>query len=95
MTPFEQQLQMLRARFLDHVSADAAEIERGVAAQAWRSVRDLSHSINGRAGMFGFPALSDSARALEQAIDGNESSGYLEQLARALVADLRGLAERR
>ena len=91
MTEFDDRLQALRRRFVDQASADADAIERHAAVAAWVAIRDLSHGIAGRAGMFGFPALTDAAREVEEAIDKSEEPDRLCSLARSLVADLRGL----
>jgi HPt (histidine-containing phosphotransfer) domain-containing protein len=92
MSEFDAQLAALRLRFVEQASADAREIERHAAALAWPAVRDLSHGIAGRAGMFGFSALTDAARKVEEAIDKGASSDRLGSLAGALVSDLRGLS---
>jgi HPt (histidine-containing phosphotransfer) domain-containing protein len=69
MTPFDERMQALRQRFIGQAVIDADSIERSAASAAWPAVRDLSHGISGRAGMFGFSALSESARVLEAAIE--------------------------
>ncbi|MEN3748244.1 Hpt domain-containing protein [Sphingomonas sp. HF-S3] len=91
MTSFEERLGAIRLRFIEQAGLDADAIERSLDEGAWKSVRDLGHGIAGRAGMFGFDDLTDSARQLERAIDGAQPTDHLHALARALIADLRGL----
>lgn len=89
MSDFETRLQALRERFILQAIEEAAAIERYASEGEWHAVRDLSHGIAGRAGMFGFVALSDAARTLEEAI---EAGGRpLPELSAALVSRLRGL----
>lgn len=92
MTDFSQRMAALRQRFVHQAGAEAAEIESGAAAQTWSAVRDLSHRVAGRAGMFGFPEITDLARALEEAVEGRASVTELENLASDLVRRLRSLA---
>ncbi|PXA91953.1 hypothetical protein DMC47_24470 [Nostoc sp. 3335mG] len=92
MTDFEERLGAIRLRFIEQAGLDADAIRANVDAAAWKAVRDLSHGIAGRAGMFGFDALTDTARQLERAIDASEPDARLRQLAEVLIADLRGLA---
>ena len=91
MTALEARLQLLRERFVERAAADADAIEAAAAAMDWPAVRDLSHGIVGRAGMFGFPALSDAARILETAVDAREPAERLGALSAALVSRLRGV----
>lgn len=92
MTDFEERLGAIRLRFIEQAALDADTIERDLDEGAWKAVRDLSHGIAGRAGMFGFDALTDAARQLERAIDAAEPTDRRQALARALIADLRGLS---
>ena len=92
MTTFEDKLRTLRQRFIERAAADADAIETEAFAMRWAAVRDLSHSIVGRAGMFGFPALSDAAKRLEAAVEAGEEMGFLQMLSEGLVSDLRKLS---
>lgn len=71
----------LRTRFVDQARGEAAAIARHVAAGEWQAVRDICHGLAGRAGMFGFAALGDAARAVEEAIDEGAPSDRLAPLA--------------
>lgn len=83
----------LRRRFLEQAIADADAIERHAAADAWLAVRDLSHGIAGRAGMFGFASLTDDARCLEESIDAGAGKRRLHEMTTALVSTLRSINE--
>lgn len=86
-------MQALRQRFIGEAEGEAAALEAQATAQAWIEVRDLSHRVAGRAGMFGFPDLTDLARELEEAVDANASSAALHRLVGGLVRRLRGLSD--
>lgn len=86
-------MQALRQRFIGEAEGEAAALEDQAAARAWIEVRDLSHRVAGRAGMFGFPDLTDLARELEEAVDANASSSALHILVGGLVRRLRGLSD--
>ena len=85
MTDFEGRMAALRARFVDQARDEAAAIACHVAAGEWQSVRDICHGLAGRAGMFGFAALGDAARAVEEAIDEGAPPERLALLADALL----------
>ncbi|MCD2325074.1 Hpt domain-containing protein [Sphingomonas sp. IC-56] len=89
MTEFVQRMEALRRRFIDQVEEEAAQIERHAVAGEWSDVRNLSHRLAGRAGMFGFSGLTDFARTLEEAVDAGAPSEQLRQLAAELVRRLR------
>jgi HPt (histidine-containing phosphotransfer) domain-containing protein len=91
LTALEDRLRTLRHRFVEAAAADADTVEAQAAAMNWLAVRDISHSIAGRAGMFGFSALSDTARSLEIAVDAGDAPERLLILGSALVAALRDL----
>lgn len=84
-------MQALRRRFTDQVAEEAAAIERHAAAGEWTDVRDLSHRLAGRAGMFGFSGLTDCARTLEEAVDAGAPSDQLRDFATELVGRLRAI----
>ena len=92
MSDFQQRMKALRQRFIGEAEGDAAELERHAAGRAWTQVRDISHRVAGRAGMFGFPELTDLARALEEAVDADAPSAAVHSLAEDLIRQLRGLS---
>jgi HPt (histidine-containing phosphotransfer) domain-containing protein len=92
MTDFEERLGAIRLRFVEQAGIDADAIQRSVDESAWKAVRDLSHGIAGRAGMFGFDELTNAARQLERGIDCAEPEDHIHRLALTLIADLRALS---
>jgi HPt (histidine-containing phosphotransfer) domain-containing protein len=92
LSEFDERMVALRARFLARAVAETGEIEAYIAAGAWQAVRDISHGLSGRAGMFGFAAIGDAARAVEEAIDAGAAPDSVRALAAALLAQMRGLA---
>ena len=91
MSDFEQRMQAFRQRFIGEARAQAGEIDDHAANARWSAVRDLSHRLAGRAGMFGFSDVTDLARALEEAIDADVPAAELKALAGALTARLHAL----
>lgn len=91
MTDLAQRLAELRRSFVAQARIEADAIELHAAAQAWDAVRDLCHRLAGRAGMLGFPEVTEQARALEEAVDSALPPVDLEDLARELVCRLRAL----
>ncbi len=85
-------MQALRARFVERARAEADQIEQHASGKNWGEVRSIAHGIAGRAGMFGFSALSDEARILDNAIDEGEPCERLTELSTALTSSLRLLA---
>lgn len=79
----------LRGRFHARALEEADTITGQLSAGAWGPLRDLSHGLSGRAGMFGFHAIGDAARAVEQAIDAGAAPEAVRALGETLVALLR------
>ncbi|RYD68473.1 MAG: Hpt domain-containing protein [Sphingomonadales bacterium] len=92
MTDFAERFELLRRRFVERAGEDADAIESAARATDWTVVRDIAHSLSGRAGMFGFPALSDAARMIETAVDRGDPTQAPRAASFALVSDLRKLA---
>jgi len=92
MTPFEERLQSLRARFIAQAATEADAIEWHATALAWHEVRDISHGLVGRAGMFGFAALSETAGKVEAAIERGGTAERMQCLTQELVSRLRELS---
>jgi len=92
MIELEARLQALRRRFIEQAAADAAAIERHASAEEWAAIREVSHGLAGRAGMFGFPLITDAARTLEEAVEADVDPRRLHDLAAALAAKLNELS---
>jgi len=88
MTELDERLRLLRRRFVQQAAADARAIAGHLDAGRWQAIRDASHSLAGRAGMFGFASLTDAARRLEEAIDAGAEPGQLRRRTEFLIARL-------
>ena len=85
----------LRARFVAQAQEEARAIEAQLEAGGWLNLRDISHGLSGRAGMFGCPAIGDAARAVEDAIDAGAARAEIGALVGALLARMRELPQGR
>jgi HPt (histidine-containing phosphotransfer) domain-containing protein len=94
MTAFETRIDALRRRFVAQAVADAARIEERAIVNDWNDIRQLSHGLAGRAGMFGFAPLSNDAGELERAIEQGADVEQLRRRAHGLINALRDLAQR-
>ncbi len=90
MTEFEEKLEALRARFVQRAAVDAEAIVERAAAGDWAAVRDVSHGLAGRAGMFGFAALSDAGLSPQGIAALSQVVAYVSYQLR-LIATLRAL----
>lgn len=95
MTEFDQRMMALRARFVARATEEAGRIEAHLASGAWGDLRDVCHGLAGRAGMFGFPAVGEAARAVEEAIDAEAVPERIRPLAEALLIGLREMPQGR
>lgn len=89
MTDFEGRMAALRQRFVDDARAQMKQVEEALSAGNWTALRAVSHSLSGRAGMFGFPELGEAGQALEEAIDADLPEISRIALCRKLIDLLR------
>ncbi len=87
MKDFDARMAELRARFAEEAEKDRERLIKALADDDRHLIRGIAHSMSGRAGLFGFPEVSEKAAALESALE-NESA----QLRRAGDALLETLA---
>ncbi|QCB54870.1 Hpt domain-containing protein [Sphingopyxis sp. PAMC25046] len=95
MNGMDERLAALGARFVEQAIEIADAIEACLARQAWVELAAPCHSLAGRAGMFGYTAIGDAARAVEEAIDAQASRGEIEHLAAELLDRLNRLRQDR
>lgn len=95
MTGFDAKMAALKARFIDQAVAEEALIRTALAGGDRPKLRDLSHGLSGRAGMFGFPEIGTAAQAVEEAIDAKAAVGELRRLTEQLIERLNRLAQER
>lgn len=72
---FDARLAAMRRKFAQALPGSLAQIERtwavaagGCEIQPWEDLARLAHDLAGSAGSFGFPAVGDAARELEEVI---------------------------
>lgn len=63
----DQRIAALRARFAGSLAGQAEDLRRLVKAGDLEAARQLAHSLAGRAGMFGFGELGETARLADEA----------------------------
>jgi HPt (histidine-containing phosphotransfer) domain-containing protein len=95
MSEIDERLAALAARFADQAIASIDLIEACLARRAWTELSEPCHSLAGRAGMFGYSAIGDAARSVEEAIDAGASPDELELLAGQLLDRLNALRQDR
>jgi HPt (histidine-containing phosphotransfer) domain-containing protein len=71
MTDFDARMAELRARFLQEAGKERERLIEAFRDDDHAAVRRIAHSLSGRAGMFGFPEVSEKAAALETAAEDN------------------------
>lgn len=67
MTAFDERLAGLRARFVARAAQDGVRLRDVADAGDLAEIRRIAHGLAGTAGTFGFPQISDAARAVEEA----------------------------
>lgn len=90
MSPLEQKMAELRARFLADAAERADALEQLTASGDFEAGRAIAHGLAGRAGMFGFDEIGALALAAEEAAPA-ELPARLDELQRGL----RSLAQER
>ncbi|MFN6935157.1 MAG: Hpt domain-containing protein [Tsuneonella sp.] len=91
MAEFEAQMAALRKRFAARAVADSGAIRRCLAKGERDALRDLCHGLAGTAGTFGYPAISEAALALEEAVEAGAGAEALETLSVTLLQELDAL----
>ncbi len=92
MNDLDDRLAALRQCFIDQAATQATQLRAAAIGEDRPALRQLSHSLSGRAGMFGFTHLGEAAQALEEAIDA-AATDYLslaEQLIQLLDQTANG-----
>lgn len=85
----------LRARFAVRAIAEGDAIRRHLAQGEREPLRDLCHGLAGTAGTFGYPAISDAALAVEEAVEAGAGDEALNALSAALLRALEALPQGR
>jgi HPt (histidine-containing phosphotransfer) domain-containing protein len=69
MTDFDARMAELRTRFLQEAGKERERLVEAFRDDDHAAMRRIAHSLSGRAGMFGFPEVSERAAALETAVE--------------------------
>lgn len=91
MADFQARLAALRERFVAQTGRQAKTMTECVREGRWAEARDICHVLAGGAGMFGFGALGDAAREVEEAVDAGLEEAQLRDLAARLLEETRAL----
>lgn len=88
MNDFEQRIEALKARFVERAAADRSALDHAWVTRDDDTLRRISHSLAGNAGLFGYPKLSDAARDLEEALDRPAPEEQLRRKLDAVMAQI-------
>jgi HPt (histidine-containing phosphotransfer) domain-containing protein len=91
MAEIDARLAAIAERFAAQAGEAAAEIAAALDRDDWSELARLGHSLAGRAGMFGYGAMGDAARAVEEAVDAGLSSEKIVGLTQDLLAQMAKL----
>lgn len=91
MAEIDARLAAIAERFAAQAGETAAEIDAALGREDWAELARLSHSLTGRAGMFGYGAIGDAARRVEEAVDAALSADAIAGLTRDLLAQMAAL----
>lgn len=91
MAEIDARLAAVAERFAAQAAATAAEIAAARDREDWSELARLSHSLAGRAGMFGYGAIGDAARAVEEAVDAGLADDETLRLTQDLLAQMAAL----
>ncbi len=92
---FRQRLAQMRSAYVERAQVQAAQLTglygAAIYTDVLEQIRDLAHQIRGTSGTLGFGSVSDSAGALEDAIDAGAPAERIADLARCLECELTKL----
>lgn len=88
-------MEALRTRFAVRAIAEADAVRRHLDAGERDALRDICHGLAGTAGTFGYPAISNAASAVEEAIEAGSGSDTLERFCAELLQELGILSQGR
>lgn len=91
MAEIDARLAAIAERFAAQAGETAAEIAAALDREDWSELARLSHSLAGRAGMFGYSAIGDAARSVEEAVDAGLADDVKVRLAQDLLAQMAAL----
>lgn len=91
MAEIDARLAAIAERFAAQAGETAAEIAAALDREDWSELARLSHNLAGRAGMFGYAAIGEAARGVEEAVDAGLSGDTIASLAQDLLVKMAEL----
>ncbi|RYD45528.1 MAG: hypothetical protein EOP63_00755 [Sphingomonadales bacterium] len=91
MAEIDARLAAIAERFAAQAGETAEEISAALEREDWSELARLSHSLAGRAGMFGYAAIGEAARRVEEARDAGLSGDMIARLTRDLLVKMAEL----
>lgn len=91
MSDFDDRMAALRQSFVARAREARALLGRARAGNDHDVLRQTAHNLAGNAGIFGFPEVTDAARALEEALDEPVDTAALDTLVGTLDDRLAAL----
>lgn len=91
MAEIDPRLAAIAERFAAQSGETAAEIRAALDRDDWSDLSRLGHNLAGRAGMFGYGAIGDAARRVEEAVDAGLAGEAIAGLTRDLLGHLAEL----
>ncbi|HWW57039.1 MAG TPA: Hpt domain-containing protein [Sphingopyxis sp.] len=91
MAEIDARLAAIAERFAAQAAETAAEIAAALGREDWSELARLSHSLAGRAGMFGYGAIGDAARSIEEAVDADLADDVTVRLTQDLLNQMAAL----
>lgn len=88
MDEIELRMHRLRERFVARSADDRRRLAAAIEAGDRAAMRGIAHALAGSGGIFGFPAVSDAGRNLEDALDAGADPEALRCLGMALMGVL-------
>lgn len=89
MTDFDARMAMLRARFASRAVADEIALRSALDRGDRFEVQRLAHSLSGAGSIFGYPAITEAAEAVERAVFRKVEEEELHQVGSLLCERLR------
>jgi CheY-like chemotaxis protein/HPt (histidine-containing phosphotransfer) domain-containing protein/anti-sigma regulatory factor (Ser/Thr protein kinase) len=81
----DEVMKELVEEFVAGLPERSSELQRAAAAADWTAVSSMAHRLKGSAGGYGFPAITDAAGKLEEAIREGEAAERVDAAARRLA----------
>lgn len=91
MAEIDARLAAIAERFAAQAEETAAEIKAALDGEDWSGLARHSHSLAGRAGMFGYGAIGSAARLVEEAVDAGLPADAIARRTQCLLEEMAAL----